>query len=151
MKRYLPRNYCGKYVDFHCNHSTIQLLCMLRPSLLGSVRIESTSDCVIRLGACCTSVYLDSVKNCKIYIASHQLRIHECSGCKLYVRVQSHPIVEDCSAMGFAPYDYSYATLDADIAAAGLQGAHDWDNVVDFRWHKTTPSPNWHVIPEHER
>jgi hypothetical protein len=23
--------------------------------------------------------------------------------------------------------------------------------VVDFRWHRSTPSPNWHEIPEGER
>jgi hypothetical protein len=26
-----------------------------------------------------------------------------------------------------------------------------WDNVKDFRWHKSTHSPNWRVMPEEER
>jgi hypothetical protein len=26
-----------------------------------------------------------------------------------------------------------------------------WDNVVDFRWHRTTPSPHWAVIPLKQR
>lgn len=116
------------------------------PSLLGSVRIEYTSDCEIHLGACCTSVYLESVKNCTIYILTHQLRIHTCSDCKLYVRVNSHPIIEDCTNMGFAPYAYQYDTLEADIQAAGLQTATHWNTVKDFRWHKTTHSPNWYEI-----
>jgi hypothetical protein len=30
-------------------------------------------------------------------------------------------------------------------------GASSWDNVVDFRWHKSTHSPCWHVIPDDRR
>jgi len=127
-------------------HCTIHL-----PSLLGSVRIEHTSHCTIYLGPVCTSVYLESVKNCKIFIASHQLRIHQCSGCRLYVRCNSHPIVEDCADMGFAPYNYTYGEIDRDFELAGLSGAKCWDNVVDFRWHKTTASPHWHVISQELR
>jgi hypothetical protein len=26
-----------------------------------------------------------------------------------------------------------------------------WDNVVDFRWHRSTPSPHWHIIPPQDR
>jgi hypothetical protein len=96
-----------------------------RPSLLGSVRIEQTSQCDISLGACCTSVYLEGVTDCTIQILSHQLRIHQCTGCKLYVRVQSHPIIEDCKDMGFAPYSYAYDTLQEDIQVCSLAVARD--------------------------
>lgn len=30
---------------------------------------------------------------------------------------------------------------------AGLQAAHHWNTVVDFRWHKSTHSPHWYEIP----
>jgi len=26
-----------------------------------------------------------------------------------------------------------------------------WDKVVDFRWHKSTASPNWRIIPNTDR
>ena len=26
-----------------------------------------------------------------------------------------------------------------------------WSDVVDFRWHRTTQSPNWYIIPEDQR
>lgn len=32
-----------------------------------------------------------------------------------------------------------------------MTDAKCWDSVVDFRWHRTTPSPHWHVIPPLER
>ena len=30
---------------------------------------------------------------------------------------------------------------------ADLTDAKCWNNVVDFRWHRTTKSPHWHVLP----
>ena len=59
-------------------------------SLLGSVRVEESSNCNIFLGPVCTSVYLSDLTNCTIAIACHQLRIHKCHNCKLYVKVSKH-------------------------------------------------------------
>ncbi len=133
-----------------CLHA-VSCLLFFRTSLLGSVRIENATDCSIYLGPCCTSVYLENAQRCTLYIACHQLRIHKSNGCSLYVKVNGHPIIEDCDAMGFAPYAYSFQGIDADMQAAGLEAAHCWDNIVDFRWHRTTQSPNWHLIQEQSR
>lgn len=119
--------------------------------VLGSVRIEECSECRIFLGPCKTSVYLDCNRQCTVFISSHQLRIHKCHGMNLYVAVNSHPIIEDCTGMGFAPYAVEYREFGSDLAAAGLHGAKCWDNVVDFRWHRSTQSPNWHIIRSENR
>lgn len=119
--------------------------------VLGSVRIEECSECRIFLGPCKTSVYLDCNKQCTVFISSHQLRIHKCHDMNLYVAVNSHPIIEDCTGMGFAPYVVEYREFGSDLAAAGLHGAKCWDNVVDFRWHRSTQSPNWHIIRSENR
>ena len=37
------------------------------------------------------------------------------------------------------------------IKVAKLTTAKNWDNVVDFRWHRSTASPNWCVASETER
>lgn len=37
------------------------------------------------------------------------------------------------------------------LQTAGLSDAHCWDNVVDFRWHRMSQSPNWSIIPETDR
>jgi hypothetical protein len=121
------------------------------PWFCGSVRLENNRDCRVFLGPCATSVYLEGQMNCTIFAACHQLRIHNSHGCRLYVRCASHPIIEDCSDMGFAPYALQYEQWEADMSKAGLSQAGCWDNVVDFRWHKTEASPNWFVIPESER
>ena len=92
-------------------------------------------------------MYLESCSNCEVYIACHQLRIHKCIDCLFYVRCNSHPIIEDCTHVGFAPYSLTYAGIEDDYVTAGLVDAHHWDDVVDFRWHKSTKSPNWYIIP----
>jgi len=79
--------------------------------VLGSVRVEGCQNCQIYLGPCRTSVYLDDMFQVDMFIASHQLRIHKCRDCRLHVRVNSHPIIEDCAGMGFAPYNVTYAGM----------------------------------------
>lgn len=37
------------------------------------------------------------------------------------------------------------------LQKAGLTKANRWDQFKDFKWLKSTPSPNWHVIPDSER
>eukprot|EP00605_Chrysophyceae_sp_TOSAG23-4_P002004 GSChrysophyteH1.ASY1.ANO1.2218.1 assembled CDS len=119
--------------------------------VLGSVRIESCKGCSIYLGPTRTSVYLDKTIGGAIYIAAHQLRIHECKDVSLCVRCNSHPIIEDCEGMGFAPYEVDYPQLTQHFTEASLREARCWDNVVDFRWHRTSASPNWRVLPPGER
>ena len=117
----------------------------------GSVRMEDLDNCQIILGPCLTSVYLENVSSCKLWISCHQLRIHNTRQSELYVKVNSHPIIEDCSALGFAPYDVHYPDIAKDFETAKLEAAHCWDNVVDFRWHKQTHSPNWRILAEDQR
>jgi len=87
-----------------CSGTTIIARCVL-----GSVRVENCQNCHIYLGPCRTSVYLDDMLQVNVFAASHQLRIHKCRDCNLHVRVNSHPIIEDCSGMGFAPYEVTYS------------------------------------------
>ena len=130
----------------NCKGATIFARCVL-----GAVRIEHCEDCKIFLGPCSTSVYLDSITRGAIFITSHQLRIHKCVGPHLYVKVNGHPIIEDCKEMGFAPYQVTYKGFEQDLKAAQLEMARCWDNVVDFRWHRSTHSPNWRVLALTER
>jgi hypothetical protein len=48
--------------------------------------------------------------------------------------------------MGFAPYFAKYNKIDDDFKTSSLINATCWSNVVDFRWHRTTPSPNWYLL-----
>lgn len=146
------------------------------PWVLGSARVENVSHSEIYLGPVITSVYLEHVTDCVLHFACHQLRIHNCSACRLYIHVRSHPIIEDCQTLGFAPYLLNYPGLSQQLQVnatpffPSLSSFHiittilvcvqqadlstvesQWDHVVDFRWHKSTPSPNWFIIPSDQR
>lgn len=130
----------------NCKSTTLFARCVL-----GAVRVEDCEDCRIFLGPCSTSVYLDSIVRGSVFICCHQLRIHKSRDVQLYVRVNGHPIIEDCAGMGFAPYQVSYPRFGDDLKSTGLEDAQCWDNVIDFRWHRSTQSPNWHVILPEQR
>lgn len=66
-------------------------------------------------------------------LESAQVRVHSSTATDLYLSVQSHPIVEDCSAMLFAPHP-----------AVGVpESGGKWGDVHDFGWLRAGPSPNW--------
>jgi hypothetical protein len=115
-------------------------------AVIGSVRLQKLSKCVIILGPVCTAAYFEECKDCRFVVASHQMRIHQCHNSAFHVRVKSHPIIEDCSALGFTPYNISYPSIADHLGIAGLAEASSWSNVVDFRWHRSTHSPNWYII-----
>lgn len=86
-------------------------------------------------------------------LAARQVRVHAARGCDAYLRVGSHPIIEDSSGMRFAPYCPAYSGADDDLEAAGLAAdeAALWSQVSDFGWLRSTPSPHWAVLPAGER
>ena len=85
------------------------------PLLLGSARLENVSNSIILLGPCSTSVYLENCSNCHVFIICHQLRIHTTIDTCLYVRVHSHPIIEDCKGLRFSPNFTSYDKINEHI------------------------------------
>ena len=75
---------------------------------MGSIRLENISNSIIYLGPCSTSCYLENCHNNIICISSHQFRIHNTTNTHLYVKCNSHPIIEDCLGLGFANYSMLY-------------------------------------------
>ena len=118
---------------------------------IGSVRMEGLRDCFVYLGPCFTSVYLEDCCGCRVFASSHQLRVHVTHQTHLYVRINSHPIIEDCSGLYFAPYSLDYDGILNHFQMTNLSNARCWDNVVDFKWHRSTKSPNWDILPVEER
>lgn len=97
-------------------------------------------------------VYFATCPDTVFVLACHQVRIHECVRCSFYIHATSKPIIEECSELGFAPFALSCPDLDQRMAEAGLDADRNcWDDVQDFDWLRSTPSPNWHVVPEPDR
>lgn len=110
---------------------------------------------------------LDSI----IVVSARQVRIHECRNVDIYLHCSSHPIIEDCSNMRFAPLPSSfvskpphvpilflfslclwrYRLLTAEQDTTEDSTKNQWDQVDDFKWLKSEPSPNWRVLAEEAR
>ena len=127
-----------------------------RVRLYGSpctVHIKHVRGCEILCGPVSGSVFVDHCSDSTLAVACQQLRTHHTTATRVYLHVTSRAIVEDCNGVGFAPFTWSYPTLDRDFEASGLDRArNNWDQVDDFNWLAAgTPSPNWTVIAEEDR
>ncbi|XP_077194105.1 tubulin-specific chaperone C [Paroedura picta] len=110
-------------------------------------------DCTVLCGPVSTSALVEDCRGCLLALACQQLRTHHATQSSFYVRVTSRAMLEDCSAVRFAPYTWSYPGIETDFETSGLDRSRDnWRLVDDFNWlARDQPSPNWSVIPEEER
>lgn len=120
------------------------------PSTLHLKHIDS---CEILCGPVSSSVFVDQCRNSTLAFPCQQLRTHNTTDTQVYLHVTSRAIVEDCRGISFAPFSWSYPTLDEDFTVSGLdQERNNWSQVDDFNWLAAgTPSPNWTVISEADR
>jgi hypothetical protein len=125
--------------------------------------IKNVRKSLLICGVVAGAVHITGLKNCVVVVAARQVRVHECENVDLYLHCASHPIIEDCKGMRFAPVPKAYvsAAQPASFPATRpkwltlLQtenseetSKNQWDQVDDFKWLKTEPSPNWSVLPE---
>ncbi|KAF4966270.1 hypothetical protein FSARC_6003 [Fusarium sarcochroum] len=89
-------------------------------------------------------VHITGVSDSTIVVVARQVRIHECTNVDIYLHCGSHPIIEDCSGMRFAPLPAVYTT------EADEPTENQWDQVDDFKWLKAGHSPNWTTLSENE-
>jgi hypothetical protein len=123
-----------------------------RPS--GAVRFINLKGCTVFCGPVAGSCFFENCHDCRFYIASRQVRIHDSTRSDFYLHVLSRPIIEHCSELRFAPYLLSYPALRAQIAQAGLEkkeAADMWKDVDDFRWLRQQQSPNWALLADADR
>ncbi|KAJ0348790.1 hypothetical protein COL154_006482 [Colletotrichum chrysophilum] len=88
--------------------------------------------------------HITGVRDSIVVVSARQVRIHECRNVDIYLHCSSHPIIEDCENMRFAPLPAAFDTPEHPVK-------NQWDQVDDFKWLKSEPSPNWSVLPEEER
>lgn len=142
--------------EIHKRDVLLSHLSNCRVRLFGSpstLHLKHIRDCEILCGPVSSSVFVDQCRNSTLAFPCQQLRTHNTTDTRVYLHVTSRAIVEDCSGVAFAPFSWSYPTLDEDFAASGLdRNRNNWDQVDDFNWLAAgTPSPNWTVIPEADR
>jgi len=123
--------------------------------LLGTCSTLHVSH-VRRCRICCvpvsSSILVDDAEGCTFTLAARQCRIHRAQDCDVYLCTCSQPVVEHCRSVRFGPYNFELEDVDAKLRAQGLdRRSRHWQHVQDFDWVRTTPSPNWCVIPPGER
>ncbi|KAF7553154.1 hypothetical protein G7046_g7172 [Stylonectria norvegica] len=90
-------------------------------------------------------VHITAVSDSILVVVARQVRIHECHNVDIYLHCASHPIIEDCSGMRFAPLPSAYVTESEGSVE------NQWDQVDDFKWLKAGHSPNWTTLSETEK
>lgn len=122
---------------------------MSSPTTLGkpfaTLALRNISSSLIICGHVNGAAHITNVKDSVIVVASRQFRMHESSNCDVYLLATSRPIIEDCSAIRFAPIPRVYMTED------DLQLTNQWSNVDDFKWLRSEQSPHWSPLDPSKR
>lgn len=118
-----------------------------------ALRLHQLTRCTVYTGPVTGATFVNGMQDCKVMLASYQVRIHLTQRTDFYLRVRSRPIIEHTSDVRFAPYHIEELSLSQEAVDAKLSPEEDalWDQVEDFAWIKAAQSPNWIVLPEADR
>jgi hypothetical protein len=66
-----------------------------------TVHLLSLDHCVVEIDAD-SSIFMDELKNCILYLSCHQFRMHQSVRCQCWLNdIHSNPIIEDCDDLVF--------------------------------------------------
>ncbi|WYZ34131.1 hypothetical protein EsH8_I_000407 [Colletotrichum jinshuiense] len=127
-----------------------------------TLALKNIQKSLVVAGNVAGPAHITGVSDSIVVVSARQVRIHECRNVDIYLQCSSHPIIEDCSGMRFAPLPASFVgrpgprpprdrVLTGEQETPGDPVENQWDQVDDFKWLKSEPSPNWSVLPEGQR
>ncbi|EQK97328.1 Tubulin binding cofactor C [Ophiocordyceps sinensis CO18] len=103
--------------------------------------LKAISNSLIVAGRVSGPVHMTDMSDSILVVTARQVRIHDCKNVDVYLHCGSHPIIEDCTGMRFAPLPKCYET------EVESTTENQWDQVDDFKWLKAGHSPNWSTLP----
>ncbi|KAK5446429.1 hypothetical protein LTS15_009768 [Exophiala xenobiotica] len=112
-----------------------------------SITINHVSTSLLLCGAVSGPAHITGVKNSILIIKCRQLRMHECHNVDVYLHCTSRPIIEDCKGIRFATLPNFHSDLIVNSQEGSDISPNQWNQVDDFRWLKSEPSPNWSILP----
>lgn len=160
-----------KLFGFH-DQKDSQLTITRDESKQQDVKLSNLDNCVVKIFGCPSALHVNNLKSCRIlcgpisrpafvsnctdcqfFLACQQLRIHSTHKTIFNIHVTGKAIIEDCSGLGFSPFNWEYPNLEEDFLFAGLNsGINKWEQIDDFNWLKFDEhSPNWYTVSEEER
>lgn len=115
------------------------------PSTLHMVNLK---ECTVLVGPVTSSVFAHNCHECVFAFACQQLRLHSSTDCTVYLHVTSRAIIEDCTKIRVAPYNWSYEDQTSHFNLAGLDPkVNNWNCIDDFNWLSSEKqSPNWSIL-----
>jgi len=75
---------------------------------LAGLSVKSISKSLLVCGTVTGAVHITDAVKCTLLMTSHQVRMHDCKDCVVYLRCSSKPIIENCVGIRFAPLPASY-------------------------------------------
>lgn len=113
-----------------------------------SLFAKNIKDSEIYIGSIGGGVHVTGLVNCKVYLACHQLRIHESFNTAFNVLTASDPILETSKDLVFADLRKRvlFDRLEDMLSSSGLDmSVNRFDQIKDFQWHKKEASPNFSI------
>ena len=91
------------------------------------------------------SVLAHRITNSVIMVSCTQFRVHDSENCLLSLNIPNHPVIEHCNHLMFSNLIKDVSeNLDIGIMK-WEEMKNQYDQVRDFNWFQTTPSPHWGV------
>ena len=124
---------------------------------LSSLTLRDVRETLTLGGVVSGAVHITHMCNSVLVVNSHQIRLHMCQNCAVYLRCSSKPIIEDCKDIKFAPLPACFVgtliflprrlTNDGTEQDTNLEGSENlWNQINDFGWPKAGESPNWSTL-----
>ncbi|MCJ1477133.1 hypothetical protein MMC13_005804 [Lambiella insularis] len=105
--------------------------------------IKDVKQCLLVCGSVSGAAHITDVEGSVLVVTTRQFRMHDCRNCIIYLHSNTRPIIEGCHGVQFAQLPRPYANTHPD-----MNSINQWDQVQDFKWLKSEPSPNWSILPE---
>ena len=125
-----------------CADATIFLL-----DHMAQLTVDNCTNTILVTGPVEGSVFLRDCTNCCFVVACQQLRLRNCTDCKILLFASTGPIIEASSGVGFGCYPLSYFDLVSQFERAGLDPFQNgWQVAFDFTPAAAGPQ-NYHCLP----
>ncbi|KAI9101047.1 tubulin binding cofactor C-domain-containing protein [Phlyctochytrium arcticum] len=127
-------------------------------SPVAALHVKHLRDTLVIIGPVSGSVLIEDCENCVMLLACRQFRMHHTRTTAIYLHLPSHPIIEDCTDLTFAPYPVERLCASSSRLADLFEAAkldtspstNQLHNIEDFSWLRQVKSPNWRLVGESE-
>lgn len=109
--------------------------------------MKNIEESKIIIGSVSGGSHLTQCQQSQIFLATHQLRIHQTTSTSFYVMINSNPIIEHSTNNCFYPLKIKYDLYEKNISKAKIDiNNNKWDQIQDFQWLKKDKSPNFQTL-----